>query len=235
MDYERQNQPLTQSQLKLKTGRPRGRPKGSYKKKRKGPTIPDLLRMKPQIDQDFIKAQRELEKSLQTSDLASPQKVEEFLQEISRESPIMGQRAQETSETTSQPLNQNLKTRTLEELYGQSPAEKPEDIRLRRFKEYIETEWGPAAVTMQLRALFGNGYPPIPPPQRWTLGPYYTNLEQLIWEQVQTESFIEEIWPSVQMLLGDDVCNSMWAAQVATTLALFNLIRILPLMLTKET
>lgn len=122
----------------------------------------------------------------------------------------------------------------MDELYEQLAPEPIEDKRLRRLKEYLETEWGPYAVTNQMRNLFGSavGYPPIPPPQRWRI-PANLDLDRLIWEQLQNEAFIDEIWPSILMMLDDDTLNTMWAAQVATVLALHNIIKILPIILEK--
>jgi len=103
------------------------------------------------------------------------------------------------------------------------PVEDPQLIRL---KEFLDTEWGPPAVGMQLRALFAGGLPPIPPPQRWDTE---IDVIQVIYEQLQSEKFVNEMWPSIKMLLKDDTCNTSWAAQTLTILALFNIIRILPI------
>ena len=110
------------------------------------------------------------------------------------------------------------------------PSEPQEDARLTRFKEFLNTQWGLPAVTVMFRGLFAGGYPPIPVPTRWQI-PSGFNLEQLVWEQVQTEKFIDEAWPSILMLLGDDICNSEWAARIATVLSFFNVIRVLPIVL----
>jgi hypothetical protein len=104
----------------------------------------------------------------------------------------------------------------------------PVDAQLERLKEFLDTEWGLPAVENQLRVMFMGGMPPIPPPQRWVIG-RYVNIPELIWQQVQSEKFLEDTWPSIRMLLGVDVCNTAWAAQALTVLALFNVIRILPI------
>jgi len=102
------------------------------------------------------------------------------------------------------------------------------DRDLELAKRFLDEQWGPPAVEVQLRALFSEGLPPIPPPQRWGT-PYSFDITQLIWEQVQSEKFIEDSWPSIKMLLKEDTCNTMWVAQALTVLALFNIIKILPL------
>jgi len=102
------------------------------------------------------------------------------------------------------------------------------DPHLVRLKEFLDTEWGLPAVENQLRGLFQGGLPPISPPQRWVI-PRNLDVVELIWQQTQSEKFIDEMWPCIQMLIGVDTCNTMWAAQTLTVLALFNIIRLLPI------
>lgn len=101
------------------------------------------------------------------------------------------------------------------------------DLQLARFKEFIDTEWGLPAVEVLFRGLFAGGYPPIPTPSQWDV-PGVLDLAELVWQQTQTYAFIEDNWPSVKMLLGDNVLNTQWAAQIMTVLAFFNVIKILP-------
>jgi len=109
--------------------------------------------------------------------------------------------------------------------------EKSEDEkRLIRFKEFLNTRWGLPAVVVQFRALFAGGYPPIPVPTRWKI-PSSLDVASLVWEQVQTENFIDEIWPSIVIMMGDDITNFEWAARIASVLSLFNIIKILPIVL----
>lgn len=109
--------------------------------------------------------------------------------------------------------------------------EKSEDEkRLIRFKEFLNTKWGLPAVVVLFRSLFAGGYPPIPVLNRWHI-PNNIDITRLVWEQVQTENFIDEIWPSLMMMLGDDITNFEWAARIASVLSLFNIIRVLPIVL----
>jgi hypothetical protein len=116
--------------------------------------------------------------------------------------------------------------RSLEDIMPEPPV----DAHLERLKEYLDTEWGPPAVQSQLRGLFAEGLPPIPPPQRWAVS-VRLDIPQLIWEQTQSEKFVNEQWPSIKMLVGEDTCNTEWAARVLTMLALFNIIRVLPVII----
>lgn len=105
--------------------------------------------------------------------------------------------------------------------------------RLICFKEFLNTHWGLPAVVVLFRGLFAGGYPPIPVPSRWHL-PTNIDVAGLVWEQVQTENFIDEIWPSIVMMMGDDVCNWEWTARIASVLSLFNIIKILPLVIQSD-
>lgn len=102
-----------------------------------------------------------------------------------------------------------------------------EDNELESFKEFLNTEFGPAGVEQQLRGLFSGGFAPIPPPPRWAISPNL-DLCHLVWEQVQSDAYIDSIWPCLKLLLQRDTLNRSWAAGVATVLSLFNIIRILP-------
>lgn len=110
------------------------------------------------------------------------------------------------------------------------PMDKPpkSEENKARFKRFLDEEWGiEAAIATVFRAW---NFQPVPPPFRWDI-PSNLNVEQLTWEQVHTDKFIDEIWPVVEMLLGDDVLNWDWAARVATVLSLFNVIRIIPIVM----
>lgn len=99
--------------------------------------------------------------------------------------------------------------------------------RLMLFKNYLDEHWGPPAVTVLFRALFSEGgYPPIPLIEHWDI-PKDIDVLRLVWEQVQTVEFIDEIWPSITMMLGDNILNYEWAARIATVLSFFNIIRVL--------
>ena len=102
-----------------------------------------------------------------------------------------------------------------------------EDPHLARLREFIDTEWGLPAVELMFRGLFQGGYPPIPIPTQWDV-PGVLDVPELVWQQVQTDAFLEEMFPSVKMLMGDNIANTSWAAQVLTVLGFFHIIHILP-------
>lgn len=105
--------------------------------------------------------------------------------------------------------------------------EKSEDEKqLTCFKEFLNTHWGLPAVVVMFRGLFAGGYPPIPVPTRWHISSRI-DVAKVVWEQTQSEAFVDDAWSSIKMLLGDDIVNYEWAARVLTVLALFNVIKIL--------
>ena len=115
----------------------------------------------------------------------------------------------------------------LEPEVPEQPSTGPIDKQLEAFKEYLNTEYGPHGVEMQLRAAFSGQFAPLPPPHRWQIS-NHLDISRLVWEQLQADAFIDDIWPSIKLLLGNDILNREWAARVATILSLFNLIKILP-------
>ena len=110
----------------------------------------------------------------------------------------------------------------------QQPTE--DERRLVLLKRFIDENWGPQAVNNVFRILYSGGFPPMPPVERWDI-PSHFDVERLVWEQVHTEKFIDESWPSIRMLLKDDILNYEWAARVATVLSLFNIIKVIPIVL----
>lgn len=105
-----------------------------------------------------------------------------------------------------------------------------EDPHLTRLREFLNTEWGLPGVEVLFRGLFAGGYPPIPVPSQWDV-PGVLDLSELVWQQTQTDAFLEEVFPSVKMVLGDNMANTQWAAQVLTVLAFFRIIQILPVII----
>jgi len=106
-----------------------------------------------------------------------------------------------------------------------------EDPSLIRLREFLDTEWGQPGVEVLLRNRFGGGgFAPIPVPYLWVIPPTL-DLAQLVWQQTQTDAFLEEMWPSIKMMMGDNILNTDWTAQVLTMLAFFRVIQILPIIL----
>ena len=106
-----------------------------------------------------------------------------------------------------------------------------DDPHLVRFQEFLDTEWGLPAVQVLFRGLFRGGFPPIPAPHMWKIPHQQLDIEELTWQQVQSPAFVEELFPSVKMLLDDNITNTQWAAQIMTVLAFFRVIQILPIVL----
>ena len=136
------------------------------------------------------------------------------------------------SDDCDEAFDQTIVSPTIRSEFGKSLEDimpvPPVDPQLKRLKEFLDTEWGLPAVENQLRNWFQGGMPPIPPPQRWII-PRGIDITELTWRQTQSEKFVEEMWPCIKILIGVDTCNTQWAAQTLTVLAMFNVIRILPL------
>ncbi len=54
------------------------------------------------------------------------------------------------------------------------------------------------------------------------------NVPDLVFGVLRQPGYLDGIWPSLKIVMGTSRGNSAWAAGVATTLAFFDVIRILP-------
>ncbi len=54
------------------------------------------------------------------------------------------------------------------------------------------------------------------------------NVPDLVFEVLRQPGYLEGIWPSLRIVMGTNKANSAWTAGIATTLAFFDVIRILP-------
>lgn len=102
---------------------------------------------------------------------------------------------------------------------------------LERFKEFLDTQWGPPGVQLVFSGIFRDGYPPIPHPSLWDIPNIGIDVPKLVYQQIQNEDFIDEMWPSIVMMLGDNIRNQTWAAHILTVLGFFRMIQILPIIL----
>lgn len=60
------------------------------------------------------------------------------------------------------------------------------------------------------------------------------NVPDLVFGVLRQPGYLDGIWPSLRIVMGTSSGNSAWAAGVATTLAFFDVIRILPALKTLE-
>ncbi len=54
------------------------------------------------------------------------------------------------------------------------------------------------------------------------------NVPDLVFGILRQPGYLEGIWPSLKIVMGTNKANSAWTAGIATTLAFFDIIRILP-------
>lgn len=106
--------------------------------------------------------------------------------------------------------------------------DKADEEQLARFKEWLDTQWGPPAVEIFVGQALSGGVLSLPRITSWDV-PSDFPFSRLVFEQVHTESFIDEMWPIAKIMLKNDVLNSMWVAHMMTLLAMFNLITLLPI------
>jgi len=118
------------------------------------------------------------------------------------------------------------------ETQAEKQTTKPQTIPigLVRLKEYIRLNWTPTAVALHIQHVF-MGSPIICPPYILWAVPNTIDIPTIIHAYMTRDDYLEDIWPSLSILLTNSITNLPWAASVATSIALFDVIRLLPVML----
>jgi hypothetical protein len=67
----------------------------------------------------------------------------------------------------------------------------------------------------------------LPSPTLWKI-PGNLEVAKLVYDVVLSPGYVENLWPTLEILMGSSVDSTEWCAGVLTTLALFDSIRLLP-------
>jgi hypothetical protein len=67
----------------------------------------------------------------------------------------------------------------------------------------------------------------VPVPALWDI-PGNLNVAKLVYDTVVSLGYIENVWPSLRLVMGTSVGNTEWCCNVLCTLGLFDVIRVLP-------
>jgi hypothetical protein len=103
-----------------------------------------------------------------------------------------------------------------------------EDIELIKFMEYLDGDnFAYSSVAFQLRAICGNPQV-IPVMSQWQIPPAL-DVTRLVYDILLSPGYIESIWPVLKILLGTNIGNSVWTGNIATTLAVFDAMKLFPL------
>ncbi len=102
-----------------------------------------------------------------------------------------------------------------------------------KFKAYIESDWNPHAVAISIRSLCDVAPYILPPTPIWQV-PATLDVPAMVYTTLTTGGYLERIWPVLNMMMGTNVLNTQWAASVASGMALFDTIALLPEILAKE-
>ena len=104
------------------------------------------------------------------------------------------------------------------------PAE--EDQALTRIKRYFgdgHYVYGTAAA--QIRAICDNPTV-VPQMSQWSRS-FHDKLPAMVTGVLMQPGYLDDIWPQVKLVMGTSVGNVTWAAQVATSIAFFDLLKFL--------
>ncbi|MHC4867550.1 MAG: hypothetical protein ACYTEX_26055 [Planctomycetota bacterium] len=68
----------------------------------------------------------------------------------------------------------------------------------------------------------------VPSPTMWDL-PAQIDVAKVVFDVVRSKGFVENSWPSLQVVMGSSVDNVLWCCGVLCTMAIFRAIQLLPL------
>jgi len=108
--------------------------------------------------------------------------------------------------------------------------EDPDDINLRRLKDYLNgEEFTPSWVMMHLAQITSN--PKITPRiSLWDKPNEIDVVVKGVYNVMMSPGFVDNTWPYLKVVMGSSRDNVVWCANVLTTIALFETIKILPFM-----
>ena len=113
------------------------------------------------------------------------------------------------------------------------PQETIEDYNLRRLVDFLHGNvYSKRWVNMHL-GLVSSNPKVIPAVTIWGI-PGSFDKGQLVYEVATAPGYVEGVWPYLSMLMGRSVGNTEWAAMLLTTIALFDAIKILPLVVEQK-
>jgi hypothetical protein len=104
-----------------------------------------------------------------------------------------------------------------------------EDLELTKLKKYIfDNGFTESAVAMHIALLCSQPLV-IPSTPGWD---YHTpaDIPKSVFTLLKTPGYLEGIWPSLRIIMGSNKSNEAWTASIATTVALFDVIRTLPVL-----
>jgi hypothetical protein len=101
------------------------------------------------------------------------------------------------------------------------------ETHLRRLIEYVNSEMY-TSEWVRLHLMNITAIPKmIPSPILWDL-PGDKDISWVVYNVAKQAGYIENVWPSLKILMGDSKDNTEWCCGVLTTMALFDAIRLLP-------
>lgn len=101
------------------------------------------------------------------------------------------------------------------------------DPELQALLEYVRED-GFVVSTVAMNILLICGQPIVSPTTTTWMVPKGTDVPKLVYTLLLTPGYLESIWPSLKVMLGLSSGNAAWASGVATTIAFFDTVKMLP-------
>jgi len=114
-----------------------------------------------------------------------------------------------------------------EKLEAESTKTPTEELDLIKLRNYIFSEnFTVAGVAMHIIVLCGQPLV-VPATPTWAFS-NNAGIPELVHATLKQPGYIEGIWPSLRVVMGTNISNETWSAGIATTIAFFDVIRVLP-------
>ncbi|KKM78380.1 hypothetical protein LCGC14_1360560 [marine sediment metagenome] len=165
-----------------------------------------------------------------SSQESPPQKTES--DERSEKAFEITKNIKKTNEQTLQEVNSGL---SLEEeqmqkkMFGDKIVSPAEDIELTALRKFIiGTGFVLSGVSYHIVALCSQAMM-IPSTTTWDFKDR-ANVPDMVLALLRQPGYIEGIWPTLKVVMGTNIGNETWTAGIATTLAFFDTVRMLPVL-----
>ncbi len=103
------------------------------------------------------------------------------------------------------------------------------DNRFLLFKTYLQRNWSPTTVSVQIGTLASTSPTSMIHPDLWTFARGSISLPTVIYKRMMNDDFLLRVWPALKIAMGTYITNLEWSAGIATNIACCEVITDLPI------
>jgi len=91
------------------------------------------------------------------------------------------------------------------------------------FYHYLQDSWGVHSISEHIKLTCRHSFL-LQPYTNWALEGQRVEVAEIVSNLLHDRSFMERLWPSLKVVMSDNVDNFKWTASVATSVALFTVV-----------